>query len=66
MPSAPTQMRYLELLRKQPLTSADVITRTGDTSSAVYSTLNILRTKGLIETRVDEADGQRKNYVVTK
>lgn len=53
-----------ERLKKGALTSGELIKLFPQVSPAsVYSNLNSLRKKELIETRIDDSDGQRKNYV---
>ncbi len=59
----PTQQRIIAALTREPMTSGELIKRLGFPSGAVYSSLSILRQRGLVETFVDEADGQRKNRV---
>ncbi len=56
----------LQVLRKQALTSGDLIERlkpTGASAQTIYATLTTMRNEGLIDTRNDPIDGQRKNFV---
>lgn len=61
----------LRLLEKRPLSSGDVHkaleSSSGKklTTGSVYQALSELRTKGILETREDPADGQRKNFLVS-
>ncbi len=50
-------------LRKKPMTSADLIKELRATPSAIYSVLTILRDQKAIESRIDDSDGQRKNFL---
>lgn len=58
----------LELVRKRPLTSGELVKTLASQVSAgsVYQALTALRNKGVVETVVDEADGERKNRLVAK
>ena len=56
----------LKQLSRQPLTSVELAERLGGPSGSVYSTLTNLRGEGLIKTKVDEQDGQRKNYLIAQ
>lgn len=61
----PAQTPIYERLKKGPMTSGEVIKAFPALNAGnVYSILNGLRNNRFIETRVDEADGQNKNFVV--
>lgn len=69
----PLQGEIIELLRaSQPLTSREIFERltkkgVSTTIDSVYQTCGAVKGKGLIETRVSEADGQRRwHLLVTK
>lgn len=49
-------------LEKKPMASGDLIKATKATPPAVYTALTAMRRANLIETRVDDADGMRKNF----
>jgi DNA-binding transcriptional ArsR family regulator len=57
------QQTLLRLIQKRAYSSGELIERTGLSAGTVYGALNVMRSKGLIETREDEADGQRKNFL---
>lgn len=55
----------VEALRKHgPLTSVEVVKKSGYSDGAVYSCLKGLRTAGRVEMVDDESDGLRKNKLV--
>lgn len=63
-PCTPGQKPFLDLLRKAPLTSGEVLGHFPKMSPAsVYAQLGAMRKAGIIETRRDPADGESKNFV---
>jgi hypothetical protein len=62
----PTTEKILAALKDGPATSGDIVKRTGMTTSCVYSTLSVLRSRGIVLSAEDDVDGIRKNWLVTK
>lgn len=57
--------QILALLKKRPLVTGDILKALpAVTSGTVYQSLVNLRKGGRIETREDESDGYKKNFVV--
>jgi hypothetical protein len=55
--------RILAFLAKEPMTSGELLTIIGGGAGSVYTSLHKMRKAGRIETKVDESDGLRKNYL---
>lgn len=55
--------RVLALLKKAPMTSGELVKAAGVSSGSVYAALSAMRQRGEIETREDETDGYRKNFL---
>lgn len=62
----PTTEKILAALKDGPLTSGEIVKRTGMTTSCVYSTLSVLRSRGIVRSAECDEDGVRKNWLVTK
>lgn len=60
-----TQGLIRSKLQDGPLTSGELVSQMSKTTSAqaVYVALSTMRQQGLVETRVDDADGIRKNFL---
>jgi len=56
----------LKLLARHPATSIDLAKEIGGLPKSVYSTLTMLRGEGLVVTKEDESDGQRKNFLAAQ
>jgi hypothetical protein len=59
------KLQILQLLRKNALTSGQIVEEFKGTAStqSIYQTLTDLRNSGLIDTRNDPLDGERKNFI---
>ncbi len=62
---SPLVQQITALLAKDPLTSADIIHRTGKTPASIYTVLSAMRKDGVIETRESDS-GERVNALVVK
>ena len=60
----PSTSKILELLKKGPLTSAEVIEKSGLPAPSAYTILSSLRKAGAIETR--EFEDGKKNVLAAK
>lgn len=58
-----TEAALLKFIQKGPHTSGELITLSKLSSGSVYTTLSKMKGEGKIETREDEADGQRKWFI---
>lgn len=68
---SPAQDAVRAQLAKRPMTSADLVVamqpdvKAGRISvSSIYAILSYMRKKGVVETKVEEADGERKNFLI--
>jgi hypothetical protein len=58
--------RILAALTKRPMCSVDLVAAVNASSGSVYTWLKKLREEGVVVTHEDEADGERKNFVVKR
>ena len=58
--------RILAALSKKPMCSSDLANQLGGSIGSIYTVLSFMRKDGRIETRYDETDGVKKNYLTTK
>lgn len=54
----------LTLLRKKPMSSGELVEVMKVNSSIVYSTLHVMKEKGMVEGRLSDIDGTRRWFVL--